>query len=224
MDYQKIYDNIIEKAKNRELTGYVEKHHIIPRCMNGTDDLSNIAILTAREHFIAHQLLVMMYPDNWKLALALRFMTNATGKQIRNNREFEWIRIKAAKANGMILKGKKRPPRSKEWCEKLSIAHSNKKLSDETKSKISSALKGVKKSDEMKKNMSIVAKNRTKEHQEKLNATHRGKKRSESTILKMKESVKKQPLITCPHCGKIGKPRGMKFWHFDKCKEKNNGI
>lgn len=26
--------------------------------------------------------------------------------------------------------------------------------------------------------------------------------------------------VTCPHCGKIGSARGMKVWHFDKCKHK----
>lgn len=94
MDYQKIYDNIIERAKNRELTGYTEKHHIIPRCMNGTDDPSNIAILTAREHFIAHQLLVMMYPNRRGLIRACKMMCISSKGQIRNNREYEWIKLK----------------------------------------------------------------------------------------------------------------------------------
>jgi hypothetical protein len=68
--------------------------------------------------------------------------------------------------------------------------------------------------------MSIAAKTRSKEHQEKLNAANRGKKRAQETINKLIESNKLQPMVQCPHCGKIGKPRGMKCWHFDKCKEK----
>ena len=51
MDYKKIHDKIIERAKNRKLEGYVEKHHIIPKCMNGTNEPNNLVDLTAREHF-----------------------------------------------------------------------------------------------------------------------------------------------------------------------------
>lgn len=33
---------------------------------------------------------------------------------------------------------------------------------------------------------------------------------------------KKQPssILTCPHCGKTGAARGLKVWHFDRCKER----
>ena len=37
MNYQKIYNQIIERAKTRQLEGYKEKHHILPRCMGGLD-------------------------------------------------------------------------------------------------------------------------------------------------------------------------------------------
>ena len=52
MNYQKIYNQIIERAKNRQLEGYKEKHHIIPRCLNGNNDKENLVKLTAREHFL----------------------------------------------------------------------------------------------------------------------------------------------------------------------------
>jgi len=55
--YKLWYDSIINTAKNRKLEEYVEKHHIIPRCVGGTDDESNIVELSAREHFICHRLL-----------------------------------------------------------------------------------------------------------------------------------------------------------------------
>ena len=58
MNYLKIYENIIEKSKkeNRKKENgiYYEKHHIVPKCMGGSDDTENLIILTAREHFIAH--------------------------------------------------------------------------------------------------------------------------------------------------------------------------
>ena len=38
MNYQKIYDTLINRAKDRIYAGYTEKHHIIPRCMGGNDE------------------------------------------------------------------------------------------------------------------------------------------------------------------------------------------
>jgi hypothetical protein len=54
MNYFKIYKSLIERAINRNLEEYTESHHIIPRCMNGTDDIENLVNLTPEEHYIAH--------------------------------------------------------------------------------------------------------------------------------------------------------------------------
>ena len=37
MNYQRIHDAIIDRARNRTLQGYLERHHVIPRCLGGTD-------------------------------------------------------------------------------------------------------------------------------------------------------------------------------------------
>lgn len=63
MNYEKIYFALIEKAKTEELNekrsvGYFEKHHIKPKSLGGTNDENNLVKLTAREHFIAHALLI----------------------------------------------------------------------------------------------------------------------------------------------------------------------
>lgn len=224
MDYKFHYDSLIKKAKSRKpIDGYKERHHIIPRCMGGTDDIDNLVDLTAREHFIAHQLLVKIYPSEYKLALAARLMTKGTKFQARNNREFEWLRIAANKANGEIHRGRKRPPRSKEWCDNISKGLKGNVLSTEHKAKISKKLIGQPKSAEMKANMSKVAKNRTKEHQDKLNKAN-SKPRSVQTCLNIKEAVSKLPDVTCPWCGKTGRPQAIKSWHFDYCKENPNGL
>ena len=75
MNYFIVYNNIIEKAKSRGLNkklldGYFERHHIVPRCMNGTNDKSNLVLLTAREHYICHYLLWKIHKDNYSLHLA----------------------------------------------------------------------------------------------------------------------------------------------------------
>ena len=71
MDYTKHYNLLIERAKNRLLECYTERHHIVPRCMGGSDDLDNLVDLTPEEHYVAHQLLVKMHPGEHKLVYAL---------------------------------------------------------------------------------------------------------------------------------------------------------
>ena len=61
--YSCYYYSIINKAKSRatskreakKILGYVEKHHIIPKVLGGTNDEDNIVFLTAREHFVTNQ-------------------------------------------------------------------------------------------------------------------------------------------------------------------------
>lgn len=65
MNYQRIYNEIISNAviRNSQKSDsvYTESHHIIPKCLGGTDTESNIVNLTAREHFIAHYLLAKIH-------------------------------------------------------------------------------------------------------------------------------------------------------------------
>lgn len=99
MDYTRIYNQIIERAQTRKLEGYVEKHHIVPKCIGGLDIKENIVKLTAREHFLCHQLLCKIYPIESKLWYALWLM--AIGKKKRNykdpynftSKEYERIKL-----------------------------------------------------------------------------------------------------------------------------------
>ena len=74
MNYQKIYNTLMLKGQHREPAGYVENHHIVPRCLGGTDELTNLVKLTPEEHYLAHQLLVKIYPENPKLVYAAAMM------------------------------------------------------------------------------------------------------------------------------------------------------
>lgn len=75
LTYNDFIYNII-KTRGRFNCGdeYHETHHIIPKCMNGTDDKENLVDLYAREHFIAHRLLALENPDNDKLVYAWHAM------------------------------------------------------------------------------------------------------------------------------------------------------
>lgn len=77
--YTSWYYSIINKAKDRTISGYVEKHHIVPRTLNGKNNKSNIVSLTAREHFICHLLLTKMLTgeDRHKMVYALHMLSNA---------------------------------------------------------------------------------------------------------------------------------------------------
>lgn len=67
MNYEKIYKSLIDKRRNNKPKEYSEKHHIVPRCLGGTDDSENLIYLTAREHYLAHYMLCKIYPTNRKL-------------------------------------------------------------------------------------------------------------------------------------------------------------
>ena len=98
MDYNKIHDAIIERAKNRKLDGYTERHHIVPKCMGGTDEPNNLVELTAREHFIVHKLLCKLYPTSRKLLFAFSCMalrTSSDSNMRRYNvtsRDYDFIK------------------------------------------------------------------------------------------------------------------------------------
>ena len=170
MNYQRIHDAIIERASNRTLQGYREKHHVIPRCMGGVNTADNLVELTAREHFIIHKLLVEIYPDDNKIFFAYRMM--ALMRHSKDNdrtyyvssREFERIRLLANIKIGDALRGRKLGPRSIESIDKqIKTKQLNGYMhSDETKQKISNALTNKPKSNDHRKNLSTVLKNNPK--------------------------------------------------------------
>lgn len=81
MDYNKIYNRIIDQAKNRTLDEqiYYETHHIIPKCIGGLNDENNLVKLNYREHFICHWLLHKIYSENKSLEFAFKYMAFGNG-------------------------------------------------------------------------------------------------------------------------------------------------
>lgn len=95
MDYIAHYEKLIERAKNRILDIETETHHIIPKCMGGSDNKSNLVELTPEEHYVAHQLLIKIYPDNQRLIHAAIMMTVSSGRHGRSkNKLYGWLRRK----------------------------------------------------------------------------------------------------------------------------------
>ena len=168
MDYSKIYIELVERSFERELDCYTEKHHIIPRCMGGDNKERNLAILTPEEHYLAHQLLVKIYPDNKKLIYAAHMMCSKRP----NNKLYGWLRRKSSEAiiGNKIWLGKTHSIESR---EKISKANIGKSPSIETRLKLSEAGKGRTHSPETKLKMAKIK---------------TGKIHSDESKLKMSES------------------------------------
>ena len=85
MKYQEFINNILQ-TRGRLITSneYYEKHHIIPRCKNGSDNEENLIDLFAREHFIAHKLLAEENPQNYQLKYAYWNMCQCSGKDCQD--------------------------------------------------------------------------------------------------------------------------------------------
>lgn len=192
MDYQKHYNLLVKKAQERILEGYVEKHHILPKCLGGGDELSNLVALTPEEHFVAHQLLVKIYPNEPKLLFAVHMMCNGNDKIRRNNKMYGWLRKKCNEA----LSINKRNPRKKE-----TKPRKKRVLSEEHKLKIGLAGKG---------------KTRNEETKLRIGAAHKNKILSEATKQKMrKPKSNRGPIIIetfdwkCIGCGTIIQKRNL---------------
>lgn len=145
MDYQKIYGALVERARNRTLAGiYTERHHVIPRCMGGSDDRSNLVDLTAEEHYVAHQLLVKIFPHKYGLVVATLMMS----KNVTGNKAYGWLmrRIDAARKDPqvrmMMSEITKKLWLNPEWKENQRAARRGKKQSIECRQKRSESTKG----------------------------------------------------------------------------------
>lgn len=100
MNYQKIYHQLIERARVRIPKGYVEDHHILPKCMGGNDDVNNIVSLYPEEHYVAHLLLLRIHPNVPGLIYAANRVGNC------GNKHYGWVRRKVAQQISIDLKAR----------------------------------------------------------------------------------------------------------------------
>ena len=111
MNYSNIYERIVARGRERVLEGYKERHHIIPRCLGGTDDPENLVDLTPEEHYVCHQLLVKMYPNNRDLHYAVMVMSG------KGNKHHEANRVKRNKLYGWLKRSHHRTSSKEVVCE-----------------------------------------------------------------------------------------------------------
>jgi hypothetical protein len=137
------YRNIITKALKRndnktnliKKFGYVELHHILPRCMCDNEDQIkdkvNHIYLTAREHFICHLVLSRMFPENYKLKHAITsFQMSRNGKRKLSSGQYAIIKkllsISISNTNTGKIPWNKGKTHSKETKDKISKTQSGK--------------------------------------------------------------------------------------------------
>ena len=114
MTYQEFINNILQtRGRFIDSDEYHERHHIIPRCKNGSDDKNNLIDLFAREHFIAHKLLAEENMDDAQLVHAyilMAFVKDNNQKRYElTPEEYE----EARKAHSTRFSGDKNPSSKK---------------------------------------------------------------------------------------------------------------
>ena len=139
MNYEKIYYAITNRAKEEAKSGircksteaYFEKHHIVPRSLNGTNSPDNIALLTAREHFLCHAILVRIYKSgtvehNKMLFAFWRMKADPQGKSRRyiNSRLYEKYRDEYSKLVSTNQSGKLNSNYGNRWYTNLNTGES----------------------------------------------------------------------------------------------------
>jgi hypothetical protein len=99
------YYKLIAYYKSIVSEGYVEKHHIIPKCLDGSDSIENLVALPPRAHYLAHYFLWKMHPLNDKIAHAFAMMAvnNQYQHRVLNGKLYELSKL----ARSNALKGKR---------------------------------------------------------------------------------------------------------------------
>jgi hypothetical protein len=204
--YVKIYFDLMSKAKSRDdVAGYTERHHVVPRCLGGSNASDNLVRLTAREHFLAHLLLIKMVgaEHRRKMAYAVicfkRKNPKHLGREVTNSKNFANVKLLLANLPvsaetlqriSTALKGKKRP---KSVCDAISKAHRGKTVSVESRLKMREAKLGKILSEETKAKMSHAKRGKsfTKSHCENISKSYR-KTEARSNAIREANKSKRQ--------------------------------
>jgi hypothetical protein len=205
MDYKLHYNKLIQsrqqfnRTKNND--GYLESHHIIPKSLGGSNEKSNLILLTPREHYIAHWLLYKMHTGKDKAKMAYAFFKMCSNNK-NQQREFNSsIYVFRKKIMETSCSGENHPcygkhnlsDEHKQILSERMLGENNpnygkkpwnyglSKETSDTMAKISDTLK----SNYIKENHPNYGKERSAETKQKISIAHTNKPKSESHKLKL---------------------------------------
>lgn len=125
----------------------------------------NIVLLTAKEHFVAHQLLCEVFPEHPGLLFALWAMCNqdtASSRVRVSSRTYSRLKQESSALKSILYKGQigtwSGKIHSEESKQKMREKKTGNKASEETKRKMSESKKGLKRTEEQKKSFSLAMK------------------------------------------------------------------
>lgn len=223
MEYEKLYEKIIAKAKSENRKKgegiYYEEHHIKPRSIfpELINDPDNKVLLTAREHYFCHQLLTKIYAEgeaHKKMISALWFLTHDKQNKTKiSSREYERLREEHAKLLSEDMKGntygfqkgKASPMKGK----KTGKHPWNYGLKMKTPEEYAETKERAKERDKARRYKTPEQRAQIeKERIEKISKTMKGVKKSEKTIEKMRNAKREQARkssksIRCINTGEI---------------------
>lgn len=194
--HRKSYNSLIERAKIRglnknKLEGYYEKHHILPKCLGGTNTKDNLVLLTAREHMIAHMLLQKMYPDNHKILNAVIALLSPGNESQQGERVIVSTRV-ASYYRRLFSESLKGKHHSEETKRKISEGNKGRIIPKEQIEYLRKINTGRKHTEETRKKMSESHKreNLSPETIEKFRRASTGRKHSLDSLKKISKSHK----------------------------------
>tara|TARA_R110002167_G_scaffold309327_1_gene514156 strand:+ start:78 stop:770 length:693 start_codon:yes stop_codon:yes gene_type:complete len=135
MNYQNIYESLITKRQKNPAKGYTERHHILPKSLGGSDDPTNLVVLSGREHWVAHLLLHKIHNLD-KTLFACHMMAMRCEERgipfIKYSRMYERIRVECAKRTHLYTSksGESNSQYGTMWISNIELQE-NKKISNE---------------------------------------------------------------------------------------------
>lgn len=194
--YKRVYDALVMRALTRtSLEGYKERHHVLPKALGGSNKKSNIVLLTAREHYVAHLCLVRctIGDARFKMICAAKQIAKCSKGLHVNSRIYESLRKEHAKEMSLRRTGMKF---SDQHRANLSQSHMGYVMPAAQRAKISQSLRGKNFTEERRRNISqgLFGRAITDETRQKMRDSHIGKSPSDETRAKQRLS-------------KLGKPK-----------------
>lgn len=90
--YRNLYIRLIIKCRNmteEELSGFNEKHHILPRCLGGNNKKENLVLMPVKYHIMAHMILSKVFPNNYKIGYALYCIMTCSNESLKRRESLE---------------------------------------------------------------------------------------------------------------------------------------